>query len=78
MGSGLGALFGTRVHVDFAKRVEQLDLPGIGVEGVEQSFHIRQPRIGWEHKNRHRVEGPEESRPAPRLPYMTLRPEAPF
>jgi hypothetical protein len=40
MGSGSGPLFGTRVHVDFGKRVEQLDLPGIGEDGVEQSFHL--------------------------------------
>jgi hypothetical protein len=40
MGSGSGALFGIRVHTDFAKRVKQLDLPGIGQDGVEQSFHL--------------------------------------
>ena len=40
MGSGLGARFGTAVHVDFANRVRKLDLPGIGQEGVEQGFYI--------------------------------------
>jgi hypothetical protein len=40
MGSGAGALFGIKVHTDFANRVRQLDLPGIGQDGVEQSFHL--------------------------------------
>jgi hypothetical protein len=40
MGEGVGPLFGTRVHVDFAARVKQMDLPGIGIDGVEQSFHL--------------------------------------
>jgi hypothetical protein len=40
MGSGSGPLFGVRVHADFANRVRQLDLPGIGQDGVEQSYHI--------------------------------------
>jgi hypothetical protein len=39
MGPGSGARFGTAVHVEFAKRVRQLDLPGIGQVGVEQTFH---------------------------------------
>jgi hypothetical protein len=40
MGSGSGPLFGIRVHTDFAERVKQLDLPGIGQDGVEQSFRF--------------------------------------
>jgi hypothetical protein len=40
MGSGSGPLFGIRVHTDFANRIKQLDLPGIGKGGVEQSFHF--------------------------------------
>jgi hypothetical protein len=40
MGSGRGPLFGTRVHADFARRVKQFDLPGIGQNGVEQSYHF--------------------------------------
>jgi hypothetical protein len=39
-GWGWGPLFGTKVHSDFATRVRQLDLPGIGQDGVEQSYHI--------------------------------------
>jgi hypothetical protein len=49
MGDGFGANFGTAVHTDFAKRVRQLDLPGIGQDGVEQTFHpkilLRHPRL---------------------------------
>jgi len=40
MGSGSGPLFGIRVHIDFSNRVKRLDLPGIGQDGVEQSFHL--------------------------------------
>jgi hypothetical protein len=40
MGDGSGALFGVKVHTDFRRRVEALDLPGIGQTGVEQSFHV--------------------------------------
>jgi hypothetical protein len=40
MGAGAGARFGTAVHVDFANRVKKLDLPGIGKDGVEQSFRL--------------------------------------
>ncbi len=32
-------MFGTKVHTDFARRVKELDLPGIGQTGVEQTFH---------------------------------------
>jgi hypothetical protein len=42
IGLGWGPLFGIRVHNDFAKRVRQLDLPGIGQDGVEQSYHFDQ------------------------------------
>jgi hypothetical protein len=34
-------LFGIQVHVDFGRRIKALDLPGIGVDGVEQSFSLR-------------------------------------
>jgi hypothetical protein len=40
MGTGFGSLFGTRVHTDFANGVKALDLPGIGKDGVEQSFSM--------------------------------------
>jgi hypothetical protein len=40
IGPGWGRFFGTRVHTDFANRVRQLDLPGIGQDGVEQSYHF--------------------------------------
>jgi hypothetical protein len=40
MGNGAGPLFGTRVHVDFARRLKGYDLPGIGSVGVEQSFSM--------------------------------------
>jgi hypothetical protein len=31
-------VFGIQVHVDFGRRIKALDLPGIGIKGVEQSF----------------------------------------
>jgi hypothetical protein len=37
-GEGAGPNFGVAVHVEFASRVRELDLPGIGIHGVEQSF----------------------------------------
>jgi hypothetical protein len=37
-GTGFGSLFGIKVHTDFAKRVRELNLPGIGKVGIEQSF----------------------------------------
>jgi hypothetical protein len=40
MGVGSGPYFGTSVHTEFAKRVKQLDLPGIGMDGVEQSWNL--------------------------------------
>jgi hypothetical protein len=40
MGTGFGSLFGIRVHTDFANGVKALDLPGIGKDGVEQSFSM--------------------------------------
>lgn len=43
LGPGRGPLFGIRVHTDFGRRVEELDLPGIGKDGVEQSFHFDFP-----------------------------------
>ncbi|MDP4004638.1 hypothetical protein [Methylobacterium sp. NEAU K] len=35
---GNGALYGIRVHANLAARLRELDLPGIGRHGVEQSF----------------------------------------
>jgi hypothetical protein len=43
IGPGSGPLFGIRVHTDFGRRVKELDLPGIGQNGVEQSFHFEFP-----------------------------------
>jgi hypothetical protein len=40
MGDGSGPYFGTSVHTEFAKRVKRLDLPGIGMDGVEQSWNL--------------------------------------
>jgi hypothetical protein len=40
LGTGFGVLFGIRVHTDFANKVRALDLPGIGNDGVEQSFSM--------------------------------------
>ena len=39
-GTGFGALFGIKVHTDFGNRIRKLDLPGIGEDGVEQSFNL--------------------------------------
>lgn len=35
---GEGFLYGTRIHARLAARLRELDLPGIGRHGVEQSF----------------------------------------
>jgi hypothetical protein len=43
IGPGRGPVFGIRVHTDFGRRVKALDLPGIGEDGVEQSFHFNFP-----------------------------------
>lgn len=40
-------VFGTRVHTDFASRVRALDLPGIGQNGVEQSWSFDEPVQNW-------------------------------
>jgi len=37
---GVGPLYGTALHVAFANAVRALNLPGIGTEGVEQSFSL--------------------------------------
>lgn len=37
-GPGYGQLYGVMIHSQFAKEIKQLDLPGIGTFGVEQSF----------------------------------------
>lgn len=40
VGPGQGPLYGTRIHAEAARTLRQLDLPGIGVHGVEQSFSL--------------------------------------
>jgi hypothetical protein len=45
IGPGSGPVFGIRVHTDFGRRVEELDLPGIGKKGVEQSFRFDFPNF---------------------------------
>lgn len=35
-------VFGILVHSDFRRRIEQLDLPGIGQNGVEQSWSLEE------------------------------------
>lgn len=36
--SGRGALYGIEIHAKVAARLRELDLPGIGKHGIEQSF----------------------------------------
>ena len=38
VGPGSGAAYGISVHAEAAKLIRSLDLPGIGIHGVEQSF----------------------------------------
>lgn len=40
LGPGAGPIFGIQAHVEFAKRVKELNIPGIRQEGVEQSFSV--------------------------------------
>lgn len=40
IGTGSGRYYGTAVHTAFARTVRDLDLPGIGRNGVEQSFSL--------------------------------------
>lgn len=40
MGPGSGNLYGFAVHFQFAKAVRELDLPGIGRNGIEESFSL--------------------------------------
>ncbi len=35
-------VFGIAIHHDFGRRVQQLDLPGIGQKGVEQSWSVKE------------------------------------
>jgi hypothetical protein len=45
LGPGRGSLFGIKAHTDFGRRVKELDLPGIGQTGVEQSFRFDFPNF---------------------------------
>jgi hypothetical protein len=40
LGPGAGPIFGIRVHLEFGRRVEELNIPGIRDKGVEQSFSL--------------------------------------
>jgi hypothetical protein len=40
LGPGGGPVFGIQAHVEFARRVRELNIPGIRQEGVEQSFSV--------------------------------------
>ena len=40
VGPGSGSLYGVAVHTEFARSVRAQDLPGIGKDGVEQSFSL--------------------------------------
>jgi hypothetical protein len=40
LGPGSGPIFGIHAHLEFAKRVRALNIPGIRTEGVEQSFDL--------------------------------------
>ena len=40
LGPGAGPIFGIRAHVEFGRRVEELNIPGIRDKGVEQSFSL--------------------------------------
>jgi hypothetical protein len=49
LGPGAGPIFGIRAHVEFGRRVEELNIPGIRDKGVEQSFSLgRAARYGLE------------------------------
>jgi hypothetical protein len=40
LGPGAGPIFGVQVHLEFGRRVEALNIPGIRDKGVEQSFRL--------------------------------------
>jgi hypothetical protein len=40
LGPGAGPIFGIRAHVEFGRRIKELNIPGIREEGVEQSFSL--------------------------------------
>jgi hypothetical protein len=40
LGAGSGPIFGIQAHLEFARRVEELNIPGIRDKGVEQSFSL--------------------------------------
>jgi hypothetical protein len=47
LGPGAGPIFGIRAHVEFGRRVEELNIPGIRDKGIEQSFSLgRAARYG--------------------------------
>jgi hypothetical protein len=49
LGPGAGPIFGVQVHLEFGRRVEALNIPGIRDKGVEQSFRLgRDARYGLE------------------------------
>jgi hypothetical protein len=49
LGPGAGPIFGVQVHLEFGRRVEALNIPGIRDKGVEQSFSLgRAARYGLE------------------------------
>jgi hypothetical protein len=40
LGPGAGPIFGIRAHVEFGRRIKELNIPGIREKGVEQSFSL--------------------------------------
>jgi len=40
LGPGSGPIFGIRAHVEFGRRIKELNIPGIREEGVEHSFSL--------------------------------------
>jgi hypothetical protein len=40
LGPGMGPIFGIQAHVEFERRVKELNIPGIRQDGIEQSFNL--------------------------------------